>query len=249
MPTKKPSKVEAAKQELTVYLPDTRGVTISPWGRGNTKIGMDGVYTYSRLPGRIGGTCPGATPACQDFCYAKRVINTPPVSDMWEKNSGTDKVPLSLPDDAKIVRIHVSGDFDTVPYIESWIRLVRNHPNVRFFGYTRSWRVEELLPALERLHAAPNVQLFASVDTDMDVLPPQHWRRAWLEDDLRAIIGSGPGAEQGLDFWVGEGHMNFKSENGSPVYVCPEETGRKPNCQSCNYCITGKSGDVVFLLH
>lgn len=35
---------------LTVYLPDTRGVVVSPFGRGNLKIGP-GVYTYSRLPG------------------------------------------------------------------------------------------------------------------------------------------------------------------------------------------------------
>ncbi|MCH8966458.1 MAG: hypothetical protein IID43_02175, partial [Planctomycetes bacterium] len=31
------------------------------------------------------------------------------------------------------------------------------HGPVRFFGYTRSWRVPELLPSLERLRALNNV--------------------------------------------------------------------------------------------
>ncbi len=252
MPAKTKGKVEAAKQQLTVHLPDTRGVTVSRWGRGNTKLGMDGVYTYSRLPGRIGGTCPGATPLCQDICYAKRVINTPPVWDVWARNSGRDDLPDEpLPTDAKIVRIHVSGDFDSVPYIEAWIRLVYNrYSNVRFFGFTRSWRVPELLGPLERLRALPNVQLFASMDKSMDELPPKGWRRAWLEDDPRAISGSGLGVEQGLEFWLGEGMHNFKSVDGQSVYVCPEETGRRANCQECNYCVRGTSDtDVVFLVH
>lgn len=245
-------KVAAGKQELTVYLPDTRGVTISRWGRGNLKLGMDGVYTYSRLPGRIGGTCPGATLVCQDICYAKRVIKTPDVWDVWARNSqGNDLPDEPLPPAAKIVRIHVSGDFDTDLYIMRWVKVVSERPDVRFFAFTRSWRIPALLPFLERLRAFPNMNLLASMDTDTQELPPEGWRRAWLADDIRAISGSGPGAEQGLDFWLGdEGQHNFKAVDGRPVYVCPEETGRKANCQECNYCVKGRNGgDVVFLVH
>ena len=265
------SKLAAASQELNIHLPDTRGVTISRWGRGNTKLGMDGVYTYSRLPGRpdglyesVGfaagfepgtstGTCPGSTPECESICYAKRVVGTPNVWDVWKRNSVTEYLPSyvddPLPSDAKIVRIHVSGDFSSVEYIKEWDKLARCRPDVHFFGYTRSWRVPELLGALNRLRGLPNVQLFASMDKSMDELPPAGWRRAWLEDDLRAISGSGLGAEQGLDFWIGEGQHNFRAEDGEPSYVCPEETGRKANCQECQYCIRGQRGDVVFLIH
>lgn len=240
MSTRVTGKVEAAKQALTVYLPDTRGVTISRWGRGNTKLGMDGVYTYSRLPGRIGGTCPGASPECQDICYAMRVVNTPPVWEVWRRNSEAVRLPGiedPLPPDAKIVRIHVSGDFDTTYYIDQWYWLVRAHPDVRFFSYTRSWRIPELLARLERLRALPNMQLFASIDKSIEELPPQGWRRAWLEDDPRAQY---PG---------GEGFHDTTSIDGEPGYVCPEETGRKASCQDCNYCIKGKRGDLVFLIH
>ena len=270
MPTNKPDeKVKAAKRALTIHLPDTRGVIISRWGAGNQKLGMDGLYTYSRLPGSPDGrfalvaaeagfapgtsegTCPGSTEECESICYAKRVVGTP-VWDVWERNTKSETLPWDddpLPDDAKVVRIHVSGDFTTTSYIEAWIALATKRSEVLFFGYTRSWRAPMLLPFLERFRALPNVQLFASMDKSMRELPPNGWRRAWLEDDLRAISGGGPGAEEGLEFFLGEGVHNFTAVDGEPAYVCPEETGRKPNCQACGYCVRGARGDVVFLVH
>lgn len=237
-------KVEAAKQELTVYLPDTRGVTVSRWGRGNTKTGMRGVYTYSRLPGLagLGGTCPGSTRYCRDICYANRVQGTPAVWAVWAENAYHDAPPTDpLPSDAEMVRIHVGGDFDSVRYIEEWAMMAKAYPQVDFFGFTRSWRVAQLLPALEALRALPNVQLFASVDKDMAILPPEGWRRAWLADDPRLIDVDNP-AFRGF---AGPIH----DTNRDLVPVCPEELGRKENCQECNYCVKGQTNDIVFLLH
>ena len=91
---------------LIVYLPDTRGVEISPFGKGNTKIGQD-VYTYSRLAEY---TCPGATEECLEICYAKRIVG--PVRDQYALNSQTADVP-PLPRDCRLLRIHISGDFDS----------------------------------------------------------------------------------------------------------------------------------------
>ncbi len=240
MPSKTAAKkVAAAKQELVVYLPDTRGVTVSRWGRGNLKLGMDGVYTYSKLPGRIGGSCPGATSECESICYAKRMTATPLVWWVWSINSFNERLPGKrdpLPPDAKIVRIHVGGDFDTTYYIDQWYWLAKQHPDVRFFSYTRSWRVPELLTCLERLRALPNVQLFASMDKSIDELPPKGWRRAWIEGDRRVWLD-------------GDKVVANRTADGTAAVVCPEETGRKANCQDCNYCILGRRGDVIFLLH
>lgn len=238
MPSKTSAeKVAAGKRELTVHLPDTRGVTISRWGCGNLKLGTDGMYTYSRLPGRIGGTCPGATPECQNICYAMRGVSTPPVWDVWARNSGRDDLPDEpLPPDAKIVRIHVSGDFDSVNYINQWFCLAYDNPDVRFWGYTRSWRVPELLGPLESFRALPNVQLFASMDKSITEPPPWGWRRAWLEDDPRV--------------WIKDDKVvNNRVDDRASAIICPEETGHKADCQACNYCVKGRRGDVVFLLH
>lgn len=229
---------------LTVYLPDTRGVVVSPFGCGNFKIGP-GVYTYSRLPGRpyknalgwpmaqptvdpvhdlrvglrqsdLGGTCPGSSSECEKICYASRpVAEGGPVFQMWQLNSVTPDVP-ELPEDATLIRLHVSGDFDSVEYIENWRYRLQGRPDVTMWVYTRSWRVPELLPALELLRALPNVQMFASLDVSVKEMPPntckvchldesneQHlagcpddcgahdfvawpWRRAWIDGDPRA---------------------------------------------------------------
>lgn len=239
MPSTSARKVDAGREALTVYLPDTRGVTISPWGKGNLKLGPD-VYTYSRLPGDgREGTCPGATNWCEEHCYAVRVEeSTPVVWDMWRQNSVTGILPAVLPLGAKYVRLHVSGDFDTELYVGRWQTLVRQNPEVLFWTYTRSWQTPHLLPGLERLAAEPNMQLFASMDTDIDELPPATFRRAWLADDHRAKLHG----ERNDALWIAAGNR--------PALICPEERGVEPNCQDCGYCMRSlRRGDVVFLVH
>lgn len=235
------SSLKLPRSELVVHLIEDRRAMISPWGLGNSKLGPR-VFTYSKLPGRVGGTCPGSSPECEMICYVKRVMTSnPPVWDLWTQNTlRGDEVP-PLPEEAEVVRFHVSGDFDTVQYIVNWCGLVNLHPDVRFFGYTRSWRVSGLVPWLEQLRDYPNVQLFASVDKTIEELPPAGWRIAWLETDPRARA-NGEISEQ-----------NFRAvERGrgpETVLVCPEETGDKPNCTECRYCIDGRRGDVLFLEH
>ena len=85
--------------------------------------------------------------------------------------------------------------------------------------YTRSWIVEDLLPALEQLRDIPNMQLFASVDNTMP-LPPKGWRVAFIENDPRA---------DGL--------------------LCNEQTNQKESCLSCGYCFEQNSGNVIFRVH
>ena len=196
---------------LTVYLPDTRGVVLEQrYGKGNLKIGPN-VYTYSRLPGMVGrfalglslagessiggreaiywaGTCPGATPECQRICYASRpVAEGGVVFDMWNRNTITNEVP-PIPDDADLLRIHVSGDFDTPEYIDNWILRLEDRPDVACWAYTRSWRVPSLLERLEKLRALEHVQLFASMDKSHTDVPPEGWRRAWIDEIGRAHV-------------------------------------------------------------
>jgi len=241
-------------QPLTVYLPDTRGVVISRFGFGNLKIGPN-VFTYSRLPGRsdraalggqslVRGTCPGATTECQAICYASRPVQEGgPVFAMWEQNSISDTAPRELPPDCRLLRIHVSGDFTSEGYIDGWCRLLAAHPDVTAWAYTRSWRVPSLLPTLERLRALPNVQLFALMDVSTPELPPAGWRRAWIFGDPRADV-------EPVGAVSAEGHANnYRTADGAHTYVCPEETGRKPHCETCGYCFGGQQHDVTFLRH
>jgi hypothetical protein len=238
-------------QPIEVYLPDTRGVKLARFGSGNRKIGF-GVFTYSRLPGHpaerhishLGldtlanpnGTCPGSTVMCEAVCYAKRIRDEHgPVASVHEVNSITDQVP-PIPDAARLLRIHVSGDFDTVAYIEQWIERLTERPEVVTWAYTRSWRVPALLPSLERLRALPNVQLFASMDRSHADLPPDGWRRAWINGDARTGL-------------VNADTHNAVTFDKISSYTCPEETGRKKDCVECGYCFLGQLNDVTFLEH
>ena len=222
----------AAAREQVIFLPDTRGVSLSRYGKGNRKIGAD-VYTYSRLPGKAHGTCPGSTPTCEAICYAKRITGI--VKDIYTLNCGDD-VP-TIPLDAKLLRIHVSGDFDTAQYIVAWYERLLARPDVTAWAYTRSWRVPELLDALNMLRSLPNMQLFASMDRE-DEQPPVGWRRAWILNMNDAMAN--------IYKHDGENHTTF---DGALSYVCPEETGQKENCQSCGYCFNGKRNDVTFIPH
>lgn len=246
---------------LIVYRPDTRGVVMSRFGRGNMKIGP-GVYTYSRLPGsdkrialgmafQVGattGTCPGSSPECEAICYARRPVEEAgTVLDMWKDNSIREDVP-ELPEDAKLVRLHVSGDFDSVDYIHEWFMRMLERPDVTMWAYTRSWRVPELLDALEDLRGLPNVQLFASMDQSISEMPPAGWRRAWIDGDPRQgdthqIMAHTPLAEGMTSFELQQ------TADGVKALICPEETKHTPNCETCGFCFKGQRNDVVFLKH
>lgn len=281
-------------QPLTVYLPDTHSVSLGRFGCGNLKIGA-GVFTYSRLAGAA-ATCPGATAECEAICYAKRIDGV--VRAVYARNSEDEHAPVTiptLPEHTKLLRIHISGDFDTIAYVHAWTAQLRARPDVTAWAYTRSWRVPELLPALEALRALPNMQLFASMDPSTTELPPctppctcpgvlaaeasarpdlDHtvicfkrqqawvpWRRAWIwraapngpwPVETRLDAYRKPiyvGAENGdATFRLSELNMRCNIE-GTPAYVCPEETGRKRDCVSCGYCFEGQKHDVVFLEH
>ncbi len=233
------------KKGIIVLLPDTRGVEISPFGIGNTKIGF-GVHTYSRIAGdsakgNAGGTCPGSTDECERICYAKRIAGV--VRQVYERNSSTNDVP-ELPEDCQILRIHISGDFDTLDYIASWYRRLKERPDVTAWAYTRSWRVPALLPGLEALRTLPNLQLFASMDKSHSDVPPAGWRRAWIDGDPRAGEPINVRAHEDVSV-----PRNLATFDGGRTFVCPEETKHKKDCLSCGYCFEGQRNDVTFLEH
>lgn len=227
----KASRYNVPATDLVTHLVEDRRASLSPWGRGNSKLGS-GIYTYSKLPVT---TCPGASEECLAICYARKVEKTNKhVWQLWADNTARgDELP-PLPADAKIVRIHVSGDFDTVDYIHSWIRLAKYNEHVTFFGYTRSWRLAHLEPWLEQLSYPHNVHLWASMDLSVVELPPAYWRRAWIEGDSRLTKVS---------------DKQYRTFDGRKAVICPEGTGMLPNCQTCRFCFLPHNMDLVFPRH
>ena len=189
--------------------------------KGGGKVGLK-VYTYSRPPI---ATCPGATELCKSICYdLPYSARYPSVKLNRASNLGSSIPPI--PNTAQKLRIHIGGDFDTVEYINNWHRELSARPDVQAWAYTRSWAVPKLRRALERLRQLPNLQLFASVDRTTKGDPPAGWRLAKLVNDPPVSV-----------------------ERGS--ILCPEQTGKRPDCESCGYCFTPreKTRHIIFLQH
>lgn len=205
--------------------PKTLGVT------GNTKLGT--IYNFSGLSIH---TCPGKTGLCSKICYdawghktftndGKNLRQAAWYSYLAE----TDPEALfdQLIDEIRMfgtewIRAHVGGDFFNILMIEVWRRVAQHYRDKRFLAYTRSWRIPELLPALEALRIEPNVELFASVDSETGD-PPAGWRAAPFE---------------GTD---------FKTER--KTVICPYETGKAKNCLSCGICFKDLGVNVLFPFH
>lgn len=202
---------------------------------GNSKIGFsseeyDLVLVWN-LPVVL--TCPSASTWCLKSCYNADERKEKFPLDLWHKNLLYFKQEenelqaillntLLQPDKRIAVRIHSSGDFFSVKYIDFWTKIISQTPNVRYWSYTRSWTDSALLNRLEILKSLDNIQLFASWDKTMPA-PPKGWRKSFVYDNLTI--------------------------NPVDGIVCPEQNGSVPNCATCNYCITKKHGDIYFILH
>jgi hypothetical protein len=136
-------------------------------------------------------TCLGMTAWCARYCYAKQGNHILPVV----RKAREDNLKLTLRDDFseimvaaleklkakgyRIVRLHEEGDFYSASYILKWISVVERFPEILFYAYTRSWRLPELLPYLEKLRELPNFILIASTD-EYTGPPPRGWKEAGI---------------------------------------------------------------------
>jgi hypothetical protein len=160
---------------------------------GNDKIQK--AYTFS-LP--AGFSCPGALqclsranrdgggltdgPATLFRCFAAseearltevRMIRWHNFDKLKECASTEEMVALiqkSMPADAKMIRVHVSGDYYNRNYFKAWIEVARLNPQIVFYSYTKS------LPLwIELRDSAPaNLRITASFGGRYDDLITKH---------------------------------------------------------------------------
>lgn len=163
------------------------------FGRGNAKLSKE-IYTFS-LP--AGFSCPAAH-LCASFsdretgkitdgknmafrCFAASQESLYPNvrESRWAnfellkaiKNDSFAMASLilsSLDMSAKIVRIHVSGDFFNAQYFRAWTYVAMHRQNTRFYAYTKSVNI-----VAENIHMIPdNLVLTLSEGGKHDALIP-----------------------------------------------------------------------------
>ncbi len=204
------------------------------------------------LPAGKDFSCPNQTPTCAKVCYAgklekvyKGVRNV--LMHNWDLLSNAspedmfsllDEMIVDFKKDCdkrnaeKLFRIHWDGDFFSDAYAYAWKKVINNHPDVKFWVYTR------VPTAAIILNNIPNLSLYFSTDNDnknhannMAVLGI---KLAYLADTF-AI-----------------GQADLKAMIGKPGAKCPENRKQIPlistngsACVSCGLCIDNKS-DIVF---
>ena len=117
------------------------------FGLGNAKLGRS-IFHFSL---QAVETCPGRTPACTAVCYAngRGRFRFPSVReklawcyDQSRRPDFASRVAREIASRGVIVlRVHASGDFYDREYAEKWLDVMRRAPRVRYYFYTRSWRV------------------------------------------------------------------------------------------------------------
>ena len=155
---------------------------------GNSKLGR-AIHVWS-IPAV--DTCPGSTAVCRKLCYATRHRFR---FDSVRRRLAWNRQQCDRPDFVErmtaeirsggvlVLRIHVAGDFYDPAYLRQWSAIVKRSPRVRFYGYTRSWRIAALAPALEELAAFRAMRLWYSIDEESGVpanVPP-NVRLAYLQ--------------------------------------------------------------------
>ena len=127
--------------------------------KGNGKLPF---YSFSSLPGV---TCPGAGD-CLKFCYSFRSWRYPAAFFRQIQNtillmSDTGREHLRL-EFNKLkpnhdFRLYVDGDFDSLETMKFWMDLLKSRPDIRAYGYSKSW---ELFLQYDKLYTFPdNYQL------------------------------------------------------------------------------------------
>jgi hypothetical protein len=115
--------------------------------KSNQKLKKDGIVSFG-LPAIK--TCPGAG-ACKKLCYAcSGNYFYPNVTEaqarrqraaMGDYMDFIGQINYELGEGkkrAKAVRIHDSGDFFNQEYLERWMELAQENPDVTFYAYTKS---------------------------------------------------------------------------------------------------------------
>lgn len=107
--------------------------------KGNTKLPF---ANFSTLPDH---TCPGAG-ECLNWCYSFTAWRYPTAWSRQVQNTlllkfRPDIVSYKfkvLPADI-VLRLYVDGDFESVERVGFWMELLRSRPDIKGYGYSKSW--------------------------------------------------------------------------------------------------------------
>jgi len=203
--------------------------------RGNDKLGPHPYHVD--LPSVT--SCPGATKYCAEkVCYTKKFVRYPNVArkygsswELWQNDRDGFEArlrrDLDKVKDGSDFRWEVSGDIPDKEYAMMIGLIAQDFPRINFWVYTRSYRVSSIAPWIEWIDNTdryPNLRVWYSTDPDTPMVPDR--REARIFETEREARDAG-------------------------FAVCPEQIGRKANCEECRLCIdiTKPTFRLAFIRH
>lgn len=212
------------------------------FGLGNEKLGKALTFSLPAID-----TCPGRSHLCEAACYATQGhYNGPVVQNRLDYNLALSKhksfVKLAVDFLAeatkkkpRLFRIHPAGDFYNPIYAAKWLTIMEKSPDVRFWFYTRSWRVPAILPTIVKMSKLPNVQGWFSIDkeTGYPKKIPDGIHTAYMQVDGDDFLDKEPDLYF-RDYPLRKDVQKFIHG----VIVCPPENGvTHTQCDKCRICI------------
>jgi hypothetical protein len=205
------------------------------------------------LPAGKAFSCPGATSTCESVCYAGKLervykgVKTTLLHN-WELLKDATRYQMMILLDEmindfkadcdkrnaeKLFRIHWDGDFFNDEYAYAWKWTIEQHPDVKFWVYTRVPSAAKILKGLT------NLSLYFSTDKDnkdkaIKLNKDNGIKLAYLADtfaigqaDLKAMIG----------------RVGAKCPENKKAIPLIDKNGSA--CVKCSLCIDNKA-DIVF---
>ncbi len=212
---------------------------------GNKKLGTDLIWGFA-LPSGRAEICVGMTPTCRKHCYSRRTEQYRlKAKARYEANLRLTRRrdfarrvrAFLIAHHVRVVRIHTGGEFYSAKYARKWLKIIRRSTRVKFFTYSRAWRVPVIREVLEAMSAEPNCQMWYSLDTDSSVPDIVHTdvRLAWLmtAEDVS------PPADVDLVFRVrAQRRYPLAVLDNSPVCRAENGLSQEPQmtCDRCRIC-------------
>jgi len=199
------------------------------------------------LPAGREYSCPAQTAICARICYAGKLEKIYPsvrtnLMHNWEMLKDADHDTMESLLDEMIVefkaecdkweapkefRIHWDGDFFSSEYAFAWKHVILNHPDVRFWVYTRVESAAYMLKGLE------NLTLYFSTDEENKASAQRLQREGVLLAGLHDTFA------QAKDMLLALGERSAK---------CPEQRKQIPlegACIACGICVKG-TNNITF---
>lgn len=193
------------------------------------------------LPAGREYSCPAQTSICERICYAGRLEKAYPsvrtnLLHNWELLKSADhdtmenlldemirdfKADCDKWDAPKLFRIHWDGDFFSSEYAFAWKHVIMNHPDVKFWVYTRVESAAYMLRGIE------NLTLYFSTDTENREAAKR------LQAAGVKLAGLHETFSQAKDLLLELGQRSAK---------CPEQRKQIPlngACVACGICVDG----------